>query len=80
MGYRSTIILGIPPKQKEEFDKIQEKHGEIFKLAKEDEDMLIYEAEYLKWYSGYDEVEEITKLIEQEAKKRGGRNERRNIK
>ena len=58
MGYRSTIILGIPPKQKEEFDKIQEKHGEIFKLAKEDEDMLIYEAEYLKWYSGYDEVEE----------------------
>ena len=26
MGYRSTMILGIPPKQKEEFEKIIKKH------------------------------------------------------
>ena len=65
MGYRSEVILGIPPKQKENFNNIQEKHGEIFKLAKEHEDMIIYEGEYLKWYSEFDDVNDITKFIEE---------------
>jgi hypothetical protein len=69
MGYRSTIILGIPPKQKGEFDKIQKKHGEYFKLAKEHKDMLIYEGDYLKWYDDFEDVKETTKLIEQEFEK-----------
>jgi hypothetical protein len=79
MGYRSTVILGIPPKQKEEFENIIRKHNkddkyfkgveDIFKLVKEDDDMLIYEAEYLKWYTGFDDVEDITKLIEKQYEK-----------
>ena len=65
MGYRSEVILGIPPKQKENMDKIQTKHGQIFKLAKEHEDMIIYEGNYLKWCSGFDDVNDITKFIEE---------------
>ena len=45
MGYRSTMILGIPPKQKEEFEKILKKHygedNKLFELVKEEDDMLI---------------------------------------
>ena len=61
MGYRSTMILGIAPKHKEEFDKTNE--DDAFKLVKEDKDMLIYEGEYLKWYSQYDDVRNIEQLL-----------------
>ena len=67
MGYRSTMILGIAPKYKKEFDKLLKKYGDdLFDLVKEEDDMLIYEGEYLKWYSGckgYDDVNDIEKLL-----------------
>jgi len=44
MGYRSTMILGIAPKHKKEFDKLLKKYGDdLFDLVKEDDDMLVYE-------------------------------------
>ena len=61
MGYRSTMILGIAPKYKKEFDKTNE--DDAFKLVKEDKDMLIYEGEYLKWYSQYNDVRGIEQLL-----------------
>ena len=66
MGYRSTMILGIAPKYKKEFEKLQKKHSysdDLFKLVKEEDDMLIYEGEYLKWYSEYNDVNEVEKLL-----------------
>ena len=65
MGYRSTVILGIPPKQKEEFQKIIRKHNieNRYKLVKEDKDMLIYEGEYLKWYSEFNDVKDVEELL-----------------
>ena len=72
MGYRSTMILGIAPKYKKEFEKTLKKHYEkekVFELVKEskasykDKDMLIYEGEYLKWYSEYDDVRDIEQLL-----------------
>ena len=62
MGYRSTMILGIAPKHKEEFDKTNE--DDAFKLVKEEDDMLIYEGEYLKWYDEFTEVKDINAMIE----------------
>jgi len=80
MGYRSTIILGVPPKQKKEFEKICRKHyttnkigqkvdWETFKLVKEDKDVLIYEGEYLKWYPVFDDVKDVTEFLEDTYKK-----------
>lgn len=66
MGYRSTMILGIAPKYKKEFEKTLKKHYEkekIFELVKEEDDMLIYEAEYLKWYNDFDDVKDIEELL-----------------
>lgn len=66
MGYRSTMILGIAPKYKKEFEKTIKKHYEkekVFELVKEEDDMLIYEGEYLKWYDDFDDVKDIEELI-----------------
>ena len=69
MGYRSTMILGIAPKHKKEFDKLLKKYGDdLFDLVKEDDDMLIYEGEALKWYSGckgYEDVNDIENLLQE---------------
>ena len=63
------MILGIPPKQKQEFEKILKKHYfsddlGVFDLVKEEKDMLIYEGEYLKWYDEFTEVKDINAMIE----------------
>mgnify|MGYP003131771188 CR=1 FL=1 len=77
MGYRSTMILGIPPEQKKEFEVILKKHygefmNEVYKtlqLVKENKDVLIYEGEYLKWYPEFADVKEITEFLENTYKK-----------
>ena len=69
MGYRSTMILGIAPKYKKEFEKILKKHypytEPTFRLAKKGfkDDMIIYKGEHLEWYTEFDAVKEIEKLI-----------------
>ena len=71
MGYRSTMILGVAPKYKKEFDKINKKHSysdDLFKLAKENgqreiDEMFVYEGHHLKWYDEFDDVKDIEELI-----------------
>mgnify|MGYP003657652075 FL=1 len=72
MGYRSTMILGIAPKYKKEFEKILKEHelDKEFELAKghrqkdaREVEMFIYEAEYLKWYDDFGDVTDIEELI-----------------
>jgi hypothetical protein len=73
MGYRSTMILGVAPKYKKEFDKINKKHShsdDLFKPVKGNgqreigiDEMLIYEGEHLKWYDEFDDVKDIEELI-----------------
>jgi len=73
MGYRSTVILGIAPKYKKEFEKILKKHypdNDLFELVKGNgqreigiDEMLIYEGEYLKWYDDFNDVKDVEELI-----------------
>jgi hypothetical protein len=62
MGYRSTVYLGIQKEQKEEFQKLDE-YGECFVLLEETNTHLVYEGEYLKWYSEYEDVKRFNAMV-----------------
>jgi hypothetical protein len=62
MGYRSTVYIGIQKDQKEEFEQSDE-YGECFVLIEETDTHLVYEGEYLKWYSDYKDVKRFNAIV-----------------
>jgi hypothetical protein len=62
MGYRSKVYIGIQKDQKEEFEQADE-YGECFVLMQETNTHLVYEGEYLKWYSDYKDVKRFNEIV-----------------
>lgn len=63
MGYRSIVYIGIQKDQKEEFEQLDE-YGATFELIQETDTHLVYEGEYLKWYSNYEDVKSFNAVVE----------------
>jgi len=62
MGYRSTVYIGIQKEQKEEFEQADE-YGECFVFMQETDTHLVYEGEYLKWYTDYKDVKRFNEIV-----------------
>ena len=70
MGYYSEVFIGIDKKQKEQFEKLSNEHQMYFELETEKwGDFLIYRSWQIKWYSTYDDVQEMTSLVKNGSEK-----------
>lgn len=64
MGYRSEVYIGIVKEQKEDFNKLNDKHKKIFELIEETDTHIVYKGEYLKWYSSYKDVQSFNLIVQ----------------
>lgn len=74
MGYRSQVYVGVPPAKSKELEKLEwefiknnkSTFLDLFRPVKRnwDEGMYIYMGNWLKWYDGYEDVDDITKFVE----------------
>lgn len=71
MGYRSEVIIGIPKEKAQQFIDLQMEAPlspvlEILEQVKTTEDdVVIFKGDYLKWYSGYKDVDLINNFVQQ---------------
>ena len=73
MGYTSRVLIAVPKKAEKELDKLLTKHDLIseneysyrFVKTHHTEDIILYQANSLKWYEEYKDVQEISRLIEE---------------
>jgi RimJ/RimL family protein N-acetyltransferase len=64
MGYRSTMVLGVPKEKEKEFlnlDAVIENDFEIANCYAND--VVVFRGEYLKWYDKYKDVQAIEKFL-----------------
>ena len=69
MGYRSEVYIKVEKQLEEELVKVLEevKLDNCFQKEIEDDNYVGYHASYLKWYSGYPDVDRVTNwILEQE--------------
>lgn len=67
MGYRSEVYIAIPKIDEAELDAILIEHNLLRDEAFTKENYLgyvIYEASWLKWFDGYEDVELVKKFID----------------
>ena len=64
MGYRSEVYIGIVKEQKEDFNELNNNNLKIFELLEETDTHIVYKGEYLKWYSGYKDVQSFNTMVE----------------
>ena len=69
MGYRSQVIIGVPKEKAQEFINLDDVK-ETFEQVKtttymEASDVVIFNGEYLKWYSEYKDVQLINNFVKQ---------------
>ena len=71
MGYRSTMVLGVPKEKQNDLLKLDlgnsaDKFADIFEQEKYDtidERIVIYRGEYLKWYDEFKDVQAIEEFL-----------------
>lgn len=74
MGYRSQVYIGIPTNKRKDFEQLN--LGEtyentplqltkILEVASEQEKIIIYKGDWLKWYPDYEAVQTITSFVEE---------------
>ena len=64
MGYTSEVYIGIVKEQKEDFNKLNDKHGKIFELIEETLTHIVYRGGHLKWYDSYEDVKSFNAMVE----------------
>lgn len=64
MGYRSEVYIGIVKEQKEDFNKLNNECMKVFELLKETDMHIVYKGEYLKWYSGFKDVQSFNLMVQ----------------
>jgi hypothetical protein len=64
MGYRSEVYIGIVKEQKEDFKKLNNECMKVFELLKETDTHIVYKGEYLKWYSGFKDVQNFNSIVQ----------------
>ena len=63
MGYRSEVYIGIPTDYAKELESL-DNFNDMFELWHQSDGTNIYIGDWLKWYEGYKDVEEITKFVQ----------------
>ena len=74
MGYRSQVYIGIPPNKRKDFEQLN--LGETYEntplqltkllgVESEQEEIIIYKGDWLKWYPDYEAVRTITSFVEE---------------
>lgn len=80
MGYRSQVYIAVPKKAEKEMDETMNKYNLLYEFGfkkkehnhswldsnskKHSKDYIIYTADFLKWYEGYEDVDDINKVVE----------------
>jgi|8_EtaG_2_1085327.scaffolds.fasta_scaffold28455_5 hypothetical protein len=73
MGYRSQVYIGIPTNKRKDFEQLN--LGETYEntplqltkilgVESEQEKIIIYKGDWLKWYPEYEAVRTITSFVE----------------
>jgi len=72
MGYRSTMVLGVPKEKEKEFLKLDlggDTIEDLFEIANcEADDVIVFRGEYLKWYDEYKDVQVIENFLNETLK------------
>ena len=74
MGYRSQVYIGIPTNKRKDFEQLN--LGETYEntplqltkilgVESEQEKIIIYKGDWLKWYPEYEAVRTITSFVEE---------------
>jgi len=74
MGYRSQVYIGIPTNKRKDFEQLN--LGETYEntplqltkllvVESEQEKIIIYKGDWLKWYPYYEAVRTITSFVEE---------------
>ena len=68
MGYRSDVYIGIPTDYAKELESLDWEEGmpfnDMFELWHQSDGTNIYRGDWLKWYEGYKDVDEITRFVQ----------------
>jgi len=75
MGYRSEVYIGIPKNKRKDFEQLEigeEVYStgkplavlDILAVASEQDEIIIYKGDWLKWYPEYEAVRTITSFVE----------------
>ncbi len=76
MGYRSEVYIGIPKNKRKDFEQLEigeEVYStgkplavlDILAVASEQDEIVIYKGDWLKWYPEYEAVRTITSFVEE---------------
>ena len=72
MGYRSTMVLGVPKEKEKEFLKLDlggDTIEDLFEIANSfADDVVVFRGEYLKWYDEYKDVQVIENFLNETLK------------